>query len=208
MRWSSTDRSSARYILGPRRSTRERGLACFGATGSSPWRWSLSLWPRHPDDPVRVPDRVRHPGARAVRSAHRPGRAGRDRPDALVLGLRGGGVPGGHRLDSRGAALRRAGAGTDPGAVHAVRGAAAGGEAGGAAAPERLHRAAEGRGARVDPRAARSVPGGADRGVVDVQLHAAGGGGVPVPAGDGPDGGIVDRMQARTQLRRGALAPV
>ena len=38
---------------------------------------------RHPDDPRRLPDRVRRPGAGAVRRADRPGRARRHRARAL-----------------------------------------------------------------------------------------------------------------------------
>ena len=41
----------------------------------------VDLFRGDPDDPARLPDRVRHPGAAADRAADRPGRPRRDRPD-------------------------------------------------------------------------------------------------------------------------------
>ncbi len=49
--------------------------------------------PRRPDDPRRLPDRVRRPRARALRPAHGPDRAGRHRARARLQRLRGRGLP-------------------------------------------------------------------------------------------------------------------
>src|SRR3954452_19012778 len=137
-------------------------------------------------DPRRLPRRLRHPGARAQRPADRPAPARRRRPRAELHGLRGGGLPRGHRLGApepapggaRGRADRRAGA--------AVRRAAASGAARARPAAQRLHLAAEGRRARGDPRPPGGVPRRADQRVVDVQLHAAARRRAPVSGGDDP----------------------
>ena len=130
--------------------------------------------PRRPDDPVRLPDRLR--GARAGAARACPS-------DPVVLGgaalalSYGAYVAEVYRagIDSihpgqRSAALAL---GLTPDPVHPLRRAAPGRAAGRAAAAQRLHRPAEGRGAGLDPGPARGVPGGADRGLVDLQLHAA-----------------------------------
>ena len=107
-----------------------------------------------PGDPGRLPDRVRRAGARAHRACPQT----RWCSAAIALGallrrLRGGGVPRGHRLDPSGPDLGGALARAHARAGHALRGAPAGRPARDPAAPQRLHRAPEGRGARVDPRA-------------------------------------------------------
>ena len=79
----------------------------------------------------------------------------------------------------------------------APRRASAGGAARRAAAAQRLHLAAEGRGAGVGPRRHRGVPGRADRRLVDLQLHAAAGRRVLYLCVTIPLARVVDRMQRR-----------
>ena len=141
---------------------------------------------RRPDDPRRLPDRLRRPGADALGPPDRPGRARRHRAHARLLGLRRRGLPGGDRVRAPEPARRRARGRADRGPGDAPRRAAAGGPQRRAAAAQRLHLAAEGRRADLDPRPARGVPGRADRGVLELRLHPARGGRAALPVRDGP----------------------
>ena len=97
---------------------------------------------------------------------------GDGRADPRLHGLRVGGLPRGDRVRAlepeRGRALARSLAR----AVAALRRRAAGGAPRDPAAAQRLHRPAEGHGARRAARCRRGVPPVADRLRGDVQLHA------------------------------------
>ena len=114
--------------------------------------------PRDPDDPARLPDRLRRPGAAADRAADRPGRARRHRPRALLQRLRRRGLPGRDRLGPPRPARRGARGRPHRGPGDAPRDPAAGGAPGRAAAAQRLRRPAEGRRPGLDPRPPGGLP--------------------------------------------------
>ena len=96
----------------------------------------------------------------------------RRRARARVHRLRVRGVPRGHRLGAPEPGGRRALARPLARPVAALRRPPAGRAPGDPAAPQRLHRPAEGHRARRHARRRRGVQAGADRRVRDVQFHA------------------------------------
>ena len=120
--------------------------------------------PRRAGDPGRLPDRVRRAGARAVagcpatRSCSAASRW-RSATRAYVAEVYRAGIDSVHPSQTLGRARARAHGRRSPRASWSCRRR----PPRDAAAPERLHRAPEGRGARLDPRPARGVPGGPDR---------------------------------------------
>ena len=124
-------------------------------------------------DPAGLPRRLRDSGAAARGAPDRPGRARRRGARSVLRRLCGRGVPRGDRLGAPRPARRGAGHRAHRGPGDAVRDPAPGGAPGGPAAAQRLHLAAEGRRADLDPGAAGGVPDRPDRRLVDVQLHAA-----------------------------------
>ena len=97
---------------------------------------------------------------------------GARRAHAPVLGVRLGGLPGGHRFDPPEPGRRGPVARAEPAPGDALRRRAAGRPAGDPAAAQRLHRPPEGHGAGQRPRRGGDLPGRPDPPVGDVQPHA------------------------------------
>ncbi len=174
----------------PRRRTGRRPGADRPLAGGLPAAPALRRlrrrFPRHPDDPAGLPDRLRGPGPAPRRGAERPGRPRRDRPHPLLQRLRRRGLPRRGQLGPPRPARRRPRRRPDREPGDAPRDPAAGDPAGGAAAAERLRRPAEGRRPDLDPRPAGGLPRSADHRGADLQLHAAGRRGAALPGGHHP----------------------
>ena len=156
--------------------------------------------PRHPDDPARLPDRLRHPGAAADRAC-RPTRscsAGSRSTlsySAYVAEVYRAGIASVHRGQRDAAlavglteaqALRHV---ILPQAVRRV----------GAAAAQRLHRPAEGRRPGLDPRPAGGLPASPRSSRRDLQLHAADRRRAALPGVTVPLARVVDRHRRRPE---------
>ena len=101
-----------------------------------------------------------------------PGLLGHRRTDPVLQRLRGRGLPGRHRVGASEPADGRPLARPVDAADEPIRRPAPGRAQRRAAAAERLHLPAEGHRARVRARADRGAPAGADRRLIDLQLHA------------------------------------
>ena len=102
------------------------------------------LLPRRSHDPGHRAARVRLPGAPARGPSDRPLLLGRGSHRPRVLGLRGRGLPGRHRIGPSEPGRRRQVARAEPPGLTALRRRPAGCSPGHSAASERLHRPAEG----------------------------------------------------------------
>ena len=158
--------------------------------------------PGHPHDPAGAAVRVRHSRAASLLRHHQSGVPGRRRAGGDLHGVRVGGLPGRHRVGAPQPGGGGQVAGADPRADDADGDPAPGGAARDPAAPERLHRAAEGHGADLGAGPGRGAAAGEHRVGERVQLHALRGGGVLLRADHGA-AGAADRLADRSATASG-----
>ncbi len=156
------------------------------------------LLPGNPDDPPDLHPRLRRAGARARWRPHLGARLGDGGAHHHLLRLRRRGVSRGDRVCAPEPGRRGPLARAHPGTVASPRRRPAGGAPRRPAAPERLHRAAEGHCARRAHRPGRGLSPGADRHLCDLQLHALRRGGADLRRLHDP-AGAADRLAQRAQ---------